>query len=296
MRIVIASPNDHAESHANYLYRALVRMKNVPFIYDYRVKGISGLQSICDFHEADVLLVLKGEIVIPSSIKNVKAKKVLWCPDDPFRTYIALQKYDNKPWGSYYDLVVTHSFKALNLYKKAGLNATYLPFAFDPILHYPDWKAKQTKNIGFVGNIYPSFTEHGQKAFNRKELLERIWNVYKNKMYLVRAYFDAKRLFFQKTKINLNVPGCNQVNVRHIEICACGGFQLSYHTEEAEKFFGKNIIFWKDVPDCLEKIQYYLNNEEERKKIAKKGYNFIKKKGDYAQRLRTIFKLLKKKM
>ena len=80
LRIVIAAPNDHAESHANYIYRALVRMNHIPYIYDYRMKGIYALKDACEFHEADMLLVLKGEIIIPSSIEKIKSKKVLWCP------------------------------------------------------------------------------------------------------------------------------------------------------------------------------------------------------------------------
>jgi len=296
LRIVIAGQNETAEDHANFLYRALVRMKHIPYIYDYRRKGVSGLKDICAFHDAQLLLVLKGEIVRPDKLKSIECPRVLWCPDDPARSFIALQHFNNKPWGSYYDLVATHSYKALNMYKEAGLNASFIPFSYDPLFHYPNWNVAKndtyTYDISFLGST-GDVVINDKKYYSRLEALNRIHAVYPNKLMVGHAWLDNASTFVSQCKINLNIPYSDQINVRHFWLCACGGFQLCRYTSEAEKYFGKNIVFWKDIPECLELIQYYLDNDKERKKIAKKGYNFVKKKGDYTQRLKAIFKLLK---
>ena len=52
---------------------------------------------------------------------------------------------------------------------------------------------------------------------------------------------------------------------------------------------------WKDRKDLFEKILYYLENEDERKKIAKNGYKRATKHHTWSIRFEKIQSILKKK-
>ena len=54
---------------------------------------------------------------------------------------------------------------------------------------------------------------------------------------------------------------------------ACGGFCLTNYQPEIATLFedGKELVMYMDVKDMLQKVEYYLEHEEERVQIAKAG-------------------------
>ena len=64
------------------------------------------------------------------------------------------------------------------------------------------------------------------------------------------------------------------VNLRTVEIPACQAFELSQHVPGIKVFFeiGKDMETFKDNNELIEKIDYFLKNDNERNIIAKSGY------------------------
>jgi spore maturation protein CgeB len=89
-------------------------------------------------------------------------------------------------------------------------------------------------------------------------------------------------LFYAKTK--------EQIKGRNFEICGCSGFQLTYYAEELEQHFeiNKEVRIYMDVDDLIEKIRYYLRQDEEREAITEAGYQKALSKHTYAQRFTEI--------
>jgi hypothetical protein len=56
----------------------------------------------------------------------------------------------------------------------------------------------------------------------------------------------------------------------------CGGFLLTNYVPGLETIFtrGVHLEWYRDIEECLELVDYYLKHEDERKKIARAGYEF----------------------
>lgn len=94
-------------------------------------------------------------------------------------------------------------------------------------------------------------------------------------------YFQDMPLLFRMSKINVNITLRSiksGIPLRCMDIMACGGFLMSNYQPELAEYFvdGKEMVIWQDFEDMLQKISYYLEHEEERKQIAKAGYEKVK--------------------
>ena len=118
----------------------------------------------------------------------------------------------------------------------------------------------------------------------------------KNKQLDVRGYADYQRevpLIFHNSKINLNITSktiTSGIPQRIFDVLSCGGFCLTnYQPEVAENFAdGEDLVMYTDMADLAEKVQYYLEHEEERKQIAKNGYRKVKEEFGLAERVEGL--------
>lgn len=101
---------------------------------------------------------------------------------------------------------------------------------------------------------------------------------------------------FKCSKINLNLTAKgiqSGAALRVYDVLGCGGFLISnYQAELAEQFkVGKEIVLFESEEDLLEKIDYYLRHEEERREIARNGYERVKREYSYQKRLEQMFQI-----
>lgn len=110
------------------------------------------------------------------------------------------------------------------------------------------------------------------------------------------GYFDEMPKVFKNSKINLNVSlKCIQsgIPLRALDIMGSGGFLLTnYQPEIAEHFAdGEEVVMYTSLEDAVMKCEYYLEHEEERKQIAKRGYQKVKGLFRYEDRLETMLEV-----
>jgi spore maturation protein CgeB len=101
---------------------------------------------------------------------------------------------------------------------------------------------------------------------------------------------------YNQSKICLNISfasrgGRIQIKGRDFEAPGCGSLLLTKDTKEIAECFipGEEIVTYQDADDAAEKIKYYLANEDEREKIAKKGYERALTEHTWKKRLVDIF-------
>jgi Uncharacterized protein conserved in bacteria len=79
---------------------------------------------------------------------------------------------------------------------------------------------------------------------------------------------------------------------RMLQIMAAGCFRLTQHYPKIERDFviGEHLDVFKDIADLDKKLQFYLNNDEERNRIAAQGYEHVKNNYNWTAILKGIIK------
>ncbi len=104
---------------------------------------------------------------------------------------------------------------------------------------------------------------------------------------------EASSFVYSHSKINLNISikGIEGATPQRVmEITGAGGFTLTNYCEETLELFeeDKEIVTYKSPEEMLDKVEYYLRHEEERKAIARAGYEKTLKCYTYDKKLKQL--------
>ena len=95
---------------------------------------------------------------------------------------------------------------------------------------------------------------------------------------------------FHLSKINLNMtirPIQTGLPLRIFDILGCGGFLMTNYQPELTEHFeiGVDLEAYSSIEELVDKCQYYLTHEDERKQIALNGYQKVKASHTYQSRI-----------
>ena len=98
---------------------------------------------------------------------------------------------------------------------------------------------------------------------------------------------------FANSKINLNISLRtiqSGIPLRVIDILGCGGFCISNFRSELIEYFnvGEEIEIYNSLEELVEKAEFYLKNDDLRKKIALAGLDRVKKDFTFEDRIRQM--------
>lgn len=102
-------------------------------------------------------------------------------------------------------------------------------------------------------------------------------------------YWNEAPKIFNRSKINLNFTIRNirsGIPLRVWDILGAGGFCITNYQQELGLYFenGKDIVYFEDKNDLMNKIKYYLTHDEERKQIARNGCEKVRRFHNYQKR------------
>jgi len=107
-------------------------------------------------------------------------------------------------------------------------------------------------------------------------------------------------LLIAKSKINLAIDWRHDIegywSDRIAQILGAGGFVLAKYTLGMERSFGpdkEHLVYWNDQAECIEKANYYLEHEDERKQIAYRGHEYCLKYMKFDYRVKQFLTILK---
>lgn len=107
-------------------------------------------------------------------------------------------------------------------------------------------------------------------------------------------YYTQMPLVFAESRVNLNISLKTirtGIPLRVLDVQGCGGFLISNCQEEIFEHFnvGEEIVLYESIEDLYMKTKYYLEHEDERKRVAQAGYERVKKDFTFEARIREMF-------
>ena len=97
------------------------------------------------------------------------------------------------------------------------------------------------------------------------------------------------------TNLNISLRSIRSgIPLRCFDIMGCGGFLLSNYQGDFYEHFvpGEDLVLFESQEDFLNKCDYYLKHDNERRQIAANGYGKVKEFHTYEVRLKEIFEVV----
>jgi spore maturation protein CgeB len=195
--------------------------------------------------------------------------------------YMIEQDINLRVWGYGWDSYTPKvNRKEINSIKRAGQIARRLlkPDGFQTVIE---------KSLGLLNRISESSLR------NKVELPAAIIGSPLSDLEMIKMY--------SRTKINLGFSSVGnthktnqrivQIRLRDFEVPMSGGFYMVEYMEELEEFFdiGQEIVCYTSREELVDKIKYYLRNEDEREAIRVKGYERCQRDHTWHKRFKMAF-------
>lgn len=216
---------------------------------------------ICKSEKPDIVFFSKCNEVDISVIKecNLFSKTVLWYMD-PLNVNFSDSLKQKILNCDYTFCALTEPY--LEALKIKSDSVYFLQEGFDEKVNYPI-SVPYINDISFIGAL-------------RNER-KKYYDLLKFKLYN-NAYNENHSRAVSETKINLNFTE-GGTSDRTYKILASRGFLLTQPWKNMENDFkiGIDLDIFNNIDELKSKIKYYLENEEERVKIAESGYKTVQK-------------------
>ena len=283
MKIVIIQEAGRHEKNKNFreslcLHRALSRIEEV----ESKVWGLNYPDFNISFSEievwADVIFIIENytpEWLPVSQIANSKKLKIFWSIDSHY--FGVLEKHKNLCKLLGVDILLNSTESYLPNFDGLVKKSYWFPNSYPDEVIFPK-DIEKTTDVGFCGNDRPEI-HYLDKFKIRKDLFV----IGDDMVNAINSY-----------KIHFNKNIADDINYRTFETTGCGTFLLTNYTPGLEKLFdiGKEIVVYNDLNDLDNKVKYYLENEEEREKIANAGYERSKTDHTYYERAKTLVDII----
>ncbi|RAP77410.1 CgeB family protein [Paenibacillus montanisoli] len=268
----------------------------------------------------DIVIVLDGlqfNVAEVDAMRSAGIRTAIWFTDDPYYTDITAGI------APHYDEVFTLELACVDYYRQQGCpNVYYLPLGADPEAFRPRNPLRsQRHDICFIGSAYwkrVEFFNHVTRFLAKKDThISGIWwdrlkdfRLMKSKIQLGRWMSPKETAnMYNGAKIVINMHrahdedtfnsnsagiGAESPNPRTFEIAACGALQLTDVRNDIVSFYtpGVDIVTYSSPQEMIDKIRYYLVNEEERKQIAMRGMYRTMREHTYGKRIERMLSIL----
>jgi spore maturation protein CgeB len=277
------------------------------------LKMYSDIEKLISETGADVLLVDNCFPYHPEFLKRLPIYKIIRTTDGPMTTYDRDFAYLHA-----YDHVLYHSpaySRDINMEDKllycGAKRVDFLPLgSFDALCDPAQTEEsilshERDIDVIFIGAMHLNkmpLLASVKKAFGHRLKLHGLVNLKKN------VYFNIKYGFpgwvkpipfsqyislYQRAKIGINVHNRGDYTVggyRLFDLPANGVMQISDGGKYLDSFFsvGDEIVLYKGANELIDKVEYYLCNDEERKKIAFNGFRKVRKEYGISTLLQQI--------
>ncbi len=278
------------------------------------------LQEVARNYSPDLVLVLKGETILPFTLRKIKQLPnsptvATWWVDNPL-FYDERDRWRIFPWCvPLYDHLFIFDYSYFTpLQQEGAKKITFLPCACDPSLYHPE-QAETIRQSGlqssvcFIGAFYPKrglllepmsgIPNVGIWGSGWDSFLERTRDKTGINIFRGESLPAGKvSLAYQSAAIVLNShhPQTKRagLNTRAFESIACGAFQLMDYVPEMESLLrpGHEVVIYHSPQEAASVAKEFLANPEARQRIANQGYERVLAEHTYRHRMQTLLEVL----
>jgi len=253
---------------------------------------------IAKIFQPELLVVFKGTHVLPQTLKTLKGLGVYLTLFYPDVSFLCHGPHIPRCMPLYDWIFTTKSFGITDLRKSLGISKVEcLLHGFDPDIHRPFSVGGKSlafweSDASFIGTWSPKKERFLAEVAKRLPSIKlRVWgylweksiqDVLRPAIQGAQILGDVYPLAIQCSKVNiallsearLGASSGDQVTSRTFHIPASGGFMLHERTDEFLELFreGEDAACFDSPDELVQKIEYYLDHEEERERIRLAGH------------------------
>lgn len=288
---ILPETNYRNDGNPIYVFAALKRMQEKGLL---EVDHLAPKEDMKLFGNYDLNLDVDwGEdgltSIIPYKLIDAPKPNIYWASD----THLGFDYRFEK--SKKFDKVFCAQKQAVLDFKEKGVDAEWLPHAFEPQAYHdlenldekgnprPFSYASKDFDVCFVGHV---------NSPNRIDFLDSMFREFPNFFFGQRRFQDAAKIY-AKSKICLNVAMKEDLNMRCFEVMGAGGFLLTDYVPHMEEIFedGKHLVLYRSTEEAIDKAKYYLKHDSEREKIAQAGFDEVMSKHTINHRVNRILEV-----
>jgi len=240
----------------------------------YKLKDLSLLEMyerlIKKSYNYDALVLFNGGNLHPEILRFLKTFNVYMCFDDPESSVNISQ-----PVAKYFNICMVGNIASLQQYYSWGCKNVF----FRPVGFYADYVSENiTSNHKRDVNVSIFCERESERRESRLDYLERkIPGLYGRGLGWKRGRVTDREMLsvYSRSKIGINVHNSTgPVNMRTYTLAANGVMEICDNKYFLGHIFklNKEVIGYNDIHEVPELVEYYLNNNRLREKIALAGY------------------------
>lgn len=286
IHVVGAQESNYPWGFENKIIKALEQMGHVVISTDFRKRRLELASRL--MIPADLVLVCKGEGILPDMIRTVPAITALWYAEQIGSSDAIDAEAENRRRElalnvAAFDYAFSHDAANLQIYRQLGAKRVdWLPtVAIDPEVHKP-LGIKKIHDVTFVGMMTP----------RRVEIIDELSKYFSVCTPQSWEPGELNKLFNQsKIALNIHLSDLPNTETRIGEILGAGTFLLSEKLSSLQ-LLREGVHYVSvacgDVEAMIRAIEYYLQHDDEREKIARQGHEHMLKNHTMQHRLAQL--------
>lgn len=187
--------------------------------------------------------------------------------------------------------------------KARNFKAEYLEIGYDPEIYTPEGDKAFCPEVVFMannyGNQFPLSNYRSQLVANLKGLDSRFGlygNGWNNANGNINTSQREEARFYRGAKIGINCSHFSYERYssdRLLRILGSGCFCLTHKYPGIEQDYthGEHLVVFDNFVDLQHKLVYYLDNDEERNRIAKAGEDLVRNRNTFKHQVENILKI-----
>lgn len=209
-------------------------------------------------------------------LSNINKLKIFWSID----SHMVLMNHITTVVKNKIDIVLNSIESHQGSFKQS--KTFYFPNAYPSDLISPIDNINKDVFLGFCGSLL-NRSYILSKLETKFKLKKDIWKLGDEMVETINGY-----------KIHFNQTLSNDINYRVFETMGCNTLMLTNNTENINTFFSdmENIVIYNNENDLFEKLKLLSLNNDLITKISNSGYNLVKDKHTYDNRVDVLLKII----